>query len=84
MITYHNEYIQLFILGMITKYYQYMCSYKLSMITYYIFSDGLIFLTRGFHSEYNCLISHNVFVRYKAAYENPNPNSYSFYYCEVQ
>ena len=57
---------------------------KLSMITYYIFSDMLIFITQGFHSEYNCLINHNIFVLYKTGYKKSNPDSDSFYCCELQ
>ena len=69
---------------MITYHAKYTSSYKLSMITYYIFSDRLIFLTEGFQSEYNCIINNNIFVLYKAGYKNPNPNVDSFYYCELQ
>ena len=69
---------------MITHHAQYMCSYKLSTITYYIFTDRLIFLTQNFHSDYNCLINHNIFILYKTGYKNPNYNSDSFYYFELQ
>ena len=69
MITYNTAYMKLYILG---------------MITYYSFSDRPIFLTRGFQSEYSCLINHNIFVLYKIRYKKPNPNSYSFYYRELQ
>ena len=69
---------------MITYYAQFISLYILSMIPYFIFSDILIFLTRGFHSEYNCLINHNIFVMYDTGYKNPNPNSDYFYYCELQ
>ena len=54
------------------------------MITYYISSERLIVLTRGFHSEYNCLINHNIFILNKAGYKNLNPNSDSFYYRDSQ
>ena len=57
--------MQLCIIGMITYHAQYMCSYKLSMITYNIFSDRLIFPTRGFHSKYNYLISQSIFILHK-------------------
>ena len=60
-----------------------MSSDKISMITYYIFSDRLIFLTRGFHSEYNCLINHNTFILYKTGLKKPNPDSDYFYYYEL-
>ena len=60
-----------------------MFSYELSMISYYVFSDRLIFLTQGFHSEYNCLFNHNISILYKTGYKNPNPNSDYFYYCEL-
>ena len=72
------------ILGMITYYAQYISSYKLSIIAYHIFSVIPIFLTQGFHSEYNCLINHNIFVLNKSGYQNPDPNSDSFYYCGLQ
>ena len=84
MITYNTAYMKLYILGMITYYAQYISSSKMSMITYYSFSDRPIFLTRGFQSEYSCLINHNIFVLYKIRYKKPNPNSYSFYYRELQ
>ena len=69
---------------MITYHAQYMCLNKLNMITYYIFSDILIFPTQGFHSEYNCLINHNISILNKTGYTNPNPDSDSFCYCELQ
>ena len=69
---------------MIAYYAQYISSFKFSMITYYIFSDRLIFLTQVFHSDYNCLINHSVFVLYKTGYKNPNPSSDYFYFCELQ
>ena len=80
MITYHDVYIKLYILVLITYHAQYISSYKLIMITYHIFSVRLIFPTQGFHSEYNCLINHNISVLNKIGYKNPNPNSCSFYY----
>ena len=46
------------------------------LITYYIFSDRLIFISQGFHPEYNCLINHHIFVLYKIGYKNLNPNSH--------
>ena len=69
---------------MITYHAQYISPYKLSMITYYILCDRLIFLTRGFHFEYNSLINHNMFFLNKTGYKNPNLDSDSFYFCELQ
>ena len=69
---------------MIIYHAQYIFLYKLSMITYHIFSVRLIFLTQGFHSEYNFPINHNIFVLYKIGYKKTNTNSGYFYYCELQ
>ena len=73
--------MRLYILGMITYPPLYTCSHKLSMIKYYIFSDRLIFITQGFHSDYNCLINHNISILNKTGYKNTNPNSDYFYCC---
>ena len=54
---------------MITYHAQYISLYKLSIITYLIFSVWLIFLTRGFHSRHNYLIYQNILVLYKTGYK---------------
>ena len=54
------------------------------MTTYYMFSDRFYFFTRDSHFESNFRINHNIYVLYKARYKNPNSNSDSFYYCELQ
>ena len=69
MITYHAKYISL---------------NKLSMITYYIFSDRNIFLTRQLFSDYNSINKSQYFFLYKAGNKNPNPILDNFYYCELQ
>ena len=46
---------------MIKYHAQYISSYKLIMITSYVFSDRLIFLARVLYSEHNFLTYHNFY-----------------------
>ena len=77
MITYHTAYMNFYTLGMIEYHALYMCSNKVCMITYNIFSDRLIFITRGFHSEYNFLINHNIYIFYETGYKK-NESEFRF------
>ena len=75
MISYFTTYIYLYILGMITYHAQYRSLYIIITITYHIFGVRIIFLDRGFHSNHNCPIYHNILALYKTGYKNQNPNS---------
>ena len=57
--------------------------YILGVISYHNLCARLLFCTRFFHSEHNCLTYHNIYVLYKTVNENPNTNSYSFHYCQL-
>ena len=75
MISHHIPCIFLFILSMISYHNQYISLCILGMITYSTSCVRLIFHTRVFHSDHNCLNVSQFFVLYKTGYNNPNTNS---------
>ena len=79
----HHLFCAIYFLSMMLTIYLYnfICSYRLGMISYHTLYVRLIFHACIFHSRNIFLTYHNIVIEYKIGYNNTSYNSDCFHFC---